>query len=299
MTHRPFYTQTLLHTDPATHKPPSHKHVGTQTLLHTNACTHKRFYKRFYTPTLHTQTLLHTDALHTNALTQKRFDTQTLWHKNAFTQERFYTQTLSKNYQWHQFLTLEPHVVRKGCRRGCKLQKTISFWRTNLISCERVAAEDVKPQKTVSFSRANLISCERGVHTNQDETLPCVCARAWMHYTDPFFPIASESESDWVKGSSKRGGRIFTNSHLHIFHLNIFTSLHLHIFLALHTHIFTSLHLLSFTSSHLHIAMPSLTLDVKKLLPRKNTIPHLSGDFSRRQLKSIYNYFLLMNLWYL
>ena len=35
------------------------------------------------------------------------------------------------------------------------------FWRSNLISCENVAAEDVKLQFYRSFWRSNLISCER------------------------------------------------------------------------------------------------------------------------------------------
>ena len=71
MTHRHFYTQTLLHTNTFTHR----------TLLHIDAFTRKSFY---------TQTLLHTE----------HFDTQTLLHTNvfytqgAFTHNHFYIQTL-------------------------------------------------------------------------------------------------------------------------------------------------------------------------------------------------------------
>ena len=68
-----------------------------------------------------------------------------------------------------QFLTIEPHFVRKGCAgrlatrnftsvsddrtsfrakklRGtpCKSQFYLSFWRSNLISCERVARDDLQ-----------------------------------------------------------------------------------------------------------------------------------------------------------
>ena len=51
-----------------------------------------------------------------------------------------------------QFLKIEPHFVRKGCRRGSKLQLyNIFFCRSNLISCKKVAAEDVKSQFYSSF----------------------------------------------------------------------------------------------------------------------------------------------------
>ena len=85
-----------------------------------------------------------------------------------------------------QFWTIEPHFVRKGCdgRLGnrnftsvfddrtsfrakgfagnTKSQFFLSFWRSNLISCERVAADTLKSQfYYLSFGRSNLISCER------------------------------------------------------------------------------------------------------------------------------------------
>jgi len=85
-----------------------------------------------------------------------------------------------------QFLTIEPHFVRKSCAghlanrnftsvfdartsfrakglRGttCKSQFYLSFWRSNLISCERVAPHTLKSQFYLSFWRSNLISCER------------------------------------------------------------------------------------------------------------------------------------------
>ena len=70
-THRPFYyTQTLVHTNDF-----PYRHVDAKTLLRNNAFTHRPF---------HTQTLLHTDTF-----TQKRFYTQKLLHTEAF-----YTQTL-------------------------------------------------------------------------------------------------------------------------------------------------------------------------------------------------------------
>ena len=85
-----------------------------------------------------------------------------------------------------QFLAIEPHFVRKGspdalqiailpqffwrsnlisCERVrrtlCKSQFYRSFWRSNLISCERVRRTLCKSQFCRSFWRSNLISCER------------------------------------------------------------------------------------------------------------------------------------------
>ena len=91
-THRYGYTQTLLHTDPFTHR----SCFYTQMLVHTEAFTHRRFYTQallhantFTQKLFCTQTLLHADAF-----THRRFYTQTLWHTDAMTHRRFYTQRL-------------------------------------------------------------------------------------------------------------------------------------------------------------------------------------------------------------
>ena len=85
-----------------------------------------------------------------------------------------------------QFLAIEPHFGRKGCRGSCEIaispqffgdrtsfrakrlprklwnrNFTSVFWRSNVISCERVAAEVVKSQFYLRFWRSNLISCEK------------------------------------------------------------------------------------------------------------------------------------------
>ena len=86
LTHRGFYTQTLLHTNAFTHK-----RFYTQTLLHTDPFTHRGFY---------TQTLLNTDAF-----THRYFATQTL-----FTHRSFYTNTHwtgFKNWSWFQIGRVE------------------------------------------------------------------------------------------------------------------------------------------------------------------------------------------------
>ena len=83
-------------------------------------------------------------------------------------------------------LTIEPHFVRKGCaghlenhtftsvfddrtsfrakglrRTTCKSHFYLSFWRSNLISCDGVAGYTLKSQFYRCFWRSNLISCER------------------------------------------------------------------------------------------------------------------------------------------
>ena len=91
------------HTHTFTHRP-----FYTQIILNTEAFTHRRFY---------TQTLLHTEAFK-----HSRFYTQTLLH--AVTHRRFYTQTL-----------LHTDAFEIG---PVKSQFYISFWRSILISHERV-----------------------------------------------------------------------------------------------------------------------------------------------------------------
>ena len=153
-THKRFYAQTLLHTDALTHR-----HFYTQKLLHTDAFTRRRFY---------TQTLLHTEAF-----THRRFYTQTLLHTDAFTQRSFYTQTrlhtdafAHRKSQFASVLGDWASSHAKGSRldkrnftsvfgdrtsfRAKGLRGTawtsqfyLSFWRSNLISCERVARDDL------------------------------------------------------------------------------------------------------------------------------------------------------------
>ena len=126
------HTQTLLHTDPLTHRqkilhtnPFTHRHFDTETLWHTEAATHGPHlhtdpltHKRLHS---YTHTLLHPTPVksqiylgfythcrcdtetpftqkpfytHTHHFTQRRFNTQTLLHKDTFTHRSFYTQTL-------------------------------------------------------------------------------------------------------------------------------------------------------------------------------------------------------------
>ena len=120
-----------------------HKHLDTQRLLHTDAFTHRHFYTQtlLHTEDLYTQTLLHTEhfytqtLLHAETVTHRSFYTQTLLHTEAFTQRNFYTQTLLHTNFYTQTLLQRPQRPDGSV----KSQFYLSFWRSNLISCERVA----------------------------------------------------------------------------------------------------------------------------------------------------------------
>ena len=84
LTHRSFYTQTLLQIHTCTHR-----HVDIQTLFHANPFTHRPFY---------TQTLLHTNAFtHKIPLYQKYFPQKykVPLHKNTFIHKNFHIQGAS------------------------------------------------------------------------------------------------------------------------------------------------------------------------------------------------------------
>ena len=179
-THRRFYTQTLLHADPFTHRSFytqkrlhagdfTHRNFYTQTLLHTDTftqSTQKLLQRRFYT----------------DAFTHRSFDPQhrSFVHteKIAILPQflaidlHFVRKVCNGNPEiaiLPQFLAIEPRFVRKGCagrlanrnftsvfddrtsfrakglrRTTCKSQFYLSFWRSNLVSCERVAPDDLQ-----------------------------------------------------------------------------------------------------------------------------------------------------------
>ena len=66
-----------------------------------------------------------------------------------------------ENRIFTSFLMIEPRFVRKGCDRQLKIAVNLCFWRSNLISRERVATDTWKSQFYRSLWRSNLISCER------------------------------------------------------------------------------------------------------------------------------------------
>ena len=156
-THKHFYTQTLLHTNTFTHK-----HFYTQTLLHTDAFTHRRFY---------TKKLLHTEAFtHFARQLGNRNFTSVFGDRTSFRAKGLRREPGNRNVTT-QFWAIEPHFVRKGCagqlqiailtkfltiephfvRKGCagrlsRSQFYLSFWRSNFISCEKVAPDDLNSQ---------------------------------------------------------------------------------------------------------------------------------------------------------
>jgi len=90
-------------------------------LLHTYAFSHRHFYTQtlFTQRSFYTQTLLHRDAF-----THKRF------YRDSFTRKSFYTEqhaqkllnftqrSLYKKQLFTAVFDIDPHFVRKGCRRG-------------------------------------------------------------------------------------------------------------------------------------------------------------------------------------
>ena len=148
--HRSLHTQTLLHnnvfhTDTFTHRRLTQKGFYTQKLAHTEAFTHRSFYIHRI---LHTETFTHTHTL-THRVTHRSFHTQKLLQTEAFAHRSFYTQTLSHT-------ETEPMTS----------QFYLNFWRSNLISCERVAPGHEKSQFYFNFWRSNLISYERADRTS-------------------------------------------------------------------------------------------------------------------------------------
>jgi len=93
VTYRPFYTQTLLHTEAFTHRS-----FYTQKLLHTDTFAHKHF---------HTQKLLHTN---------------TFTHRDRTCEVAILL----------QFLTFNIHFVRKGCDGPSKIATLPRFLTSNL-----------------------------------------------------------------------------------------------------------------------------------------------------------------------
>ena len=160
-------TQTFSHTETFTHRHfcTQHTHFHTQRLLHTDAFTQKLLHTETFT--MKSQRLLHTDAfytqklLHTNDFTHRSFHTQKLLHTNTFT-HRDQTREIAV---LPLFLAIKPHFVRKGlcpdarnhnftsvfgdrtsfrAKRFAGRFATRNFKRSNLISCEKVAPDDLQ-----------------------------------------------------------------------------------------------------------------------------------------------------------
>ena len=88
--------------------------------------------------------------LHTEAFTHSA---QKFLHRHVYTQK--------KSQFYRSFWRSNLISCERVARDKLKSQFYLSFWRSNLISCERVARDKLKSQFYCSFWRSNLISCER------------------------------------------------------------------------------------------------------------------------------------------
>ena len=132
--------------------------------LHTGSFTHRRFYTQtIYTQTLFTRRRFYTQKLlHRDAFTHRPFYTQTLLHTDAFThRDAFYTQALLHTDAFTHRGFLNTGTFTQTRTAQVKSQFYLSFCRSTLISCERVARGQVKSQFYLSFCRSTFISCER------------------------------------------------------------------------------------------------------------------------------------------
>ena len=103
----------------------THTHLHTRRLLHKDAFTHRHFY---------TNTFTRRDC-YSEAFAHRRFYTQKFLHRETFTHRRFYTQTLLHT----DAFTIYTQTLLRTETGTVKSQFYLSFWRSNLISGERVA----------------------------------------------------------------------------------------------------------------------------------------------------------------
>ena len=163
--HRNFYMQTLLHIDAFTHR-----RFDRQTLLHntftrsdlyTDAFTCRQFYtdalthRRFYRNTFTRRNFLHTDAFTQRSVYTQKQDpwnrkfTSVFGDRNSFRAKGL--RRTPTNRKFIPVLAIKPHFVWRVRRTLCKSQFHFSFWRSNLISCEKVATGTRKSQFYLSF----------------------------------------------------------------------------------------------------------------------------------------------------
>ena len=148
-THRSFWTQVPFHTEAFTQRcfdiyTPIHteafrhrwffresqklwhREAFTQRIFfHTEAFTHKLFHRSFYTE----------KVLSTGAFPHRRLYTQKLVHTEAFTHRSFYTEKPLHTDAFPQ----KNRFHRAAFTHFKKSQFYVSYWRSAIISCERVA----------------------------------------------------------------------------------------------------------------------------------------------------------------
>ena len=169
-THRGIYTK-VLHTDAAdasTHRSfwtqlPFHTEAFTQirfdiyTPIHTEAFRHRLFFResqKLWHREAFTQRIFYTQKLlHTHKLFHRSFYTEKLLSTGAFTHRRLYTRKLvhTEAFTHRSFYTEKEAFTHRRFHRAAfthlkKSQFYVSFWRSAIISCERVASGVGKSQ---------------------------------------------------------------------------------------------------------------------------------------------------------
>ena len=137
LTYTRLYTQKLLDTDCFSE---NHRSFDTEKPLHRESFTHRSFY---------TQT-----SFSTEAFTQRSFWAQELLHTDAFTHRSLYTRRLLRTEAFTQRkkpLHTDAFPQKNRFHRAAfthlkKSQFYVSFWRSAIISCERVASGVGKSQ---------------------------------------------------------------------------------------------------------------------------------------------------------
>ena len=132
----------------------SNTNTRRKTCLH--ICTHRHTHTDTHTHTKkkHTQRSFYTQKfLHLEVFTHRTFCTQNLLHTDAFTHRSFYTDPFTHKRFYTQPFYTQPflHTNTFAHRHSTGSQKTISFSHSNLILCERVAADTSKSPIHSSF----------------------------------------------------------------------------------------------------------------------------------------------------
>ena len=148
-THRSFWTQMPFHTEAFTQRrfdiyTPMHAEAfrhrlffrESQKLWHREAFTQRIFYTqkllhkhKLFHRSFCTEKLLSTGALHTDALTHRSLYTEAFTHRSFYTEKPLRTDAFPQKNRFH----------RAAFTHFKKSQFYVSYWRSAIISCERVA----------------------------------------------------------------------------------------------------------------------------------------------------------------
>jgi len=154
-THRSFWTQMPFHTEAFTQR-----RFDIYTPMHTEAFRHRLFFREsqklwnreaFTQRIFYTQKLFHT-SFSTEAFTQRSFWAQELLHTDAFTHRSLYTEAfMHRSFYTEKPLQTDAFPQKNRFHRAAfthfkKSEFYVNFWRSAIISCERVASGVGKSQ---------------------------------------------------------------------------------------------------------------------------------------------------------